>query len=357
MTAMRAAVLRDRRFLVEEVAMPAPGAGEVLVKVRACGICGSDLHFFKHAHHMVEQAKKLGAPTEELERGLRTGLVLGHEFVGEIVAFGPGTARTLAIGDRVCSMPFVLRGAAPALLGSNPETPGAYAEYMVLSEALLVKVDESVPDEAAALTEPLGIAMHAVGKAALQDGDVAVVMGCGPIGLAITAALKMRGVRHIIATDLSPKRRALALQMGASEALDGRAQPSAVTAAAALAGGTGLVVFENTGAPGMLSRLVLEAPAKSRLVISGIAPGEETFHHMVAIIKELQFSFVIYYTPEEFAAALKAIADGRFDWRPLVTGIVGLDDVAGAFKALEDPETHAKILIDPQHRGGLRAPA
>ncbi len=354
---MRAAVLRDRRFAVEELPTPVPGPGEVLVKVRACGICGSDLHFFRHAHALVEQARKLGAPTEELERGLRTGLVLGHEFVGEIVAFGPGAGKgAFAVGDRVCSMPFVLRGAAPVLIGSSPEALGAYAEHMLLSEALLVKVDPSVPDEAAALTEPLGIAIHAVNKAALQGSDVAVVVGCGPIGLAITAVLKMRGVRHIVATDLSPRRRELAQTMGATLVLDGAAQPGAVAQAAALAGGAGLVIFENTGAHGMLSRLVLEAPPKSRLVVSGIAPGEESFHQMVAVLKELQFSFIVYYTPEEFASALEAIAERRFDWRPLVTGITGLDGVEAAFKALEDPEVHAKILIDPQRPGGLRPP-
>jgi len=351
---MRAAVLRDRQFVVEELSRPVPGPGEVLVKVLACGICGSDLHFVRHAHDMVEQARKLGAPTEELERGLRTGLVLGHEFVGEIVEMGPDTARGFLPGDRVCSVPFVLRGAAPVLIGSNPETSGAYAEYMLLTEALLVKVNSGVPDAAAALTEPLGIAIHAVNKANLQATDVAVVLGCGPIGLAITAVLKSRGVRHIVATDLSPRRLELAMTMGATEVVDGRDQPGAVAKAAGHADGAGVVIFENTGAPGMLAKLVLEAPAKSRLVLSGIAPGEESFHQMVAIIKELQFSFIIYYTPEEFASALEMLAANVFDWHALVTGVVGLDGVNEAFKALEDPEVHAKILIDPQQRSGLR---
>lgn len=351
---MKAAVLRDRRFLIEERPLPTPGQGEVLVKVLACGICGSDLHFVRHANDMLEQARKLGAPTGELERGLRTGLVLGHEFVGEVVSFGPGTVRSLSPGDRVCSVPFVLRDGSPVLIGSNPETAGAYAEYMLLSEALLIKVDSTVTDEAAALTEPLGIAMHAVNQAELRQDDVAVVMGCGPIGLAITAVLRMRGIREIIAVDLSPRRRELAVKMGATEVVDGRVQPGALARATELSGGRGVVIFENTGAPGMLSRLVLEAPAKSRLVVSGIAPSEESFHQMVAILKELRFSFVIYYTPEEFAEALLAIAEERFDWRPLVTGWVGLEGLEQAFAALANPELHAKILIDPQQPGLLR---
>ena len=348
---MRAAVFKDRHFQVADLPTPEPGPGQVLVKVRACGICGSDLHFARHADHIVEQARRLGAPTAELERGLATGLVLGHEFVGEIVAFGPGTTRTLAEGDRVCSMPFVLKESGPALLGSTPETPGAYAEYLVLSEALCLKVDEAIPDAAAALVEPLGIAVHAVARAELQDGDVAVVVGCGPIGLAITAVLAMRGTATIVASDLSPRRRALARTMGATATIDGR-DASPVAAAAAAAPGARMVIFENTGAPGMLGRLVLEAPQNARLVVSGIAPGEESFIPMVAIMKELQISFVIYYTPDEFAQALAAIRDGRFDWKPLVTGTVGLDEVDEAFAALADPEQHAKILIDPWRQPG-----
>jgi 2-desacetyl-2-hydroxyethyl bacteriochlorophyllide A dehydrogenase len=344
---MRAAVFKDHRFDVAELPTPQPGPGQVLVKVRACGICGSDLHFAKHADHIVEQARKLGAPTAELERGLTTGLVLGHEFVGEIVDFGPETSQTLQRGDRVCSMPFVLKEAGPALLGSTPETPGAYAEYLVLSEALCLKVDNSIPDEAAALVEPLGIAVHAVNKAAMQAGDVAVVVGCGPIGLAITAVLKMRGVHTIVASDLSPRRRDLAQTMGATQVINGR-EASAVLTAAAAAPGARMVVFENTGAPGMLGRLVLEAPQNARIVVSGIAAGDESFIPMVAIMKELQLSFIIYYSPQEFAEALAAIRDGKLNWQPLVTGTIGLDEVNAAFKSLEDPEVHAKILIDPR---------
>lgn len=344
---MRAAVMRGDRFVVEERPMPKPGPGDVLVKVRACGICGSDLHYFKHAPEMIDLAAKLGAPTDEMKRALNAGPILGHEFVCEVVAFGPEAQQTLNVGDRVASMPFLLRGGAPILIGSSPEASGAYAEYMVLTEAFLLPIDESVPDEAAALIEPLGIAVHAVNKAALQGGETAVVVGCGPIGLTVIAVLKARGVANIIATDLSPKRRMLAQDMGATQIVDGR-EASAVTAAAAL--GAPVVVFENTGAPGMLGRIALEAPQTARIVVTGIAAGEESFLPMAAIMKELVFSFVIYYTPEEFAEALSLIKAGALDWRKLVTGKVGLDGVTQAFHDLANPEMHAKILIDPWAR-------
>jgi len=343
---MRAAVMRGDRFAVETRPDPTPGPGEVVVKVKACGICGSDLHYFHHAPDIIAMAAKLGAPTEEMHRTLDAGPILGHEFVCEVVDFGPDTVRTIARGARVCSVPFVLKNGAPVLIGSNPETPGAYAEYMTLTEALLVPVAEDTPTEAAALTEPVGIAVHAVNKAKLAPGETAIVVGCGPIGLAVIAVLKARGVRAIIASDLSPKRRELAGAMGATTVVDSRAE-SVIAAAAAVVPGAPTVIFENTGARGMLNQLVLEAPQNARILVTGIPPGEESFIPMLAITKEIAMQFVIYYTPEEFAEALHLIQSEAVDWRPLITGTVGLSGVTRAFKDLEDPERHAKILIDP----------
>ena len=141
--------------------------------------------------------------------------------------------------------------------------------------------------------------------------------------------------------------RALARTVGATRVVDG-ANESAVTAAQADAPGTPLVIFENTGAARMLHRLVLEAPQNTRIIGTGIAAGEESFVPMLAIVKELQLTFVIYYTAEEFAEALSLVRSGAFDWRPLVTGKVGLEGVPQAFTDLSDPEQHAKILIQPR---------
>jgi 2-desacetyl-2-hydroxyethyl bacteriochlorophyllide A dehydrogenase len=343
---MRAAVLRCDRIVVENVPTPKPGSGDVVVKVRACGICGSDLHFSKHMHHIIDSARTMGVSTAEFERSINQGVILGHEFVGEIVDFGPDTQRNLRAGTRVCSMPFVLKSGAPVLVGSNPETTGAYAEYMLLTEALLLPVNDIVSDEAAALVEPVGIAIHSVNKAALTDDHAAIVVGCGPIGLAIIAVLKARGVKRIIASDLSPKRRELAGLMGATHVVNG-ASESVVAKTTAVAPGAAVVIFENTGARGMIQRLVLEAPQNTTVVITGIAMGDEGFTPLLAVSKELTFKFVIYYTPQEFAEALEMVTTGKINWKPLITGKVGLDGVAQAFTDLADPERHAKILIDP----------
>lgn len=338
--------MRGERFVVEERPTPRPGPGNVLAKVRACGICGSDLHYFHHVAQIIERVRSLGGPTDQMERTVREGPVLGHEFVCEIVEFGPETQRTLRLGDRVCSMPFVMKGGAPVLVGSAPEVPGAYAEYMELTESLLLPVPDQVTDEAAALVEPFGIAVHAVNKANLTDDAMPVVIGCGPIGLALIGVLKARGYGQIVASDLSPKRRELAAALGATEVVD-PSTDNPIARASAIDSARPVVIFENTGAPGMLHRLVLEAPQGSQLLVTGIAAGDESFIPMVAITKELRFQFVIYYSQEEFAQALELIRSDRVNWRPLITGRVRLGEVTGAFAALSDPERHAKILIEP----------
>jgi threonine dehydrogenase-like Zn-dependent dehydrogenase len=349
---MRAAVMRGDRFVVEERPRPTPGPGEVLVKVRACGICGSDLHYFHHVDDIMGMARQIGWPTRSFEENLAAGPVLGHEFVCEVADFGPDTQRKMEAGQKVCSMPFLIRDGRPILMGSAPVAGGAFAEYMLLTEAACLAVDEAVPDEAAVLTEPVGIAVHAINKARMTLDDVAVVVGCGPIGLATIAVLKARGHAQIVASDLSPRRRQLAEAMGATLVVDG-GQTSVVQAAAEAAPGAPMVVFENTGAKTMLHRLIAEAPANTRIIGVGISMSEETFLPMVAIVKEIQLTFVIYYTSEEFAEALMLVRTGAIDWRPLITGKVGLERVTEAFAALTDPEAHAKILIDPWRDGGL----
>lgn len=341
---MRAVVAREGALSVEERPELEPGPGEVLASVLACGICGSDLHYLKHCRHTLELARSLGAPTTEMERAIQQGVVLGHEFVARIEDFGPATQRTLRRGDRVCSVPFVSRGSTPVLLGSNPETPGAYAERIVLNETTLLRVDDALADDVAAGVEPVAIAVHAVAMSQLAAEDRAVVIGCGPIGLAVVAVLRARGVREIVASDPSRFRRELAGALGASAVVD----PTRASVFAGATNGARCLVFENSGASGMLDRVVLEAPPGARVVVTGIAAGHERFLPMLAITKELSFQFVIYYSPREFAEAHELLRSGAIDWSALVTRRVGFGGVAHAFDDLAGAEREAKIVVDPR---------
>src|SRR6476660_6142723 len=196
---------------------PRPGPGVVLVKSLACGICGSDLHARKHAHRMVELSKFLPGRTP---MDLSRDVVFGHEFCCEILDYGPDTTRKLKTGTRVCSLPAVLTPEGPKGIGYSNDYVGAYAEQMLLSEPLLLEVPNGLAAEHAALTEPLAVGVHAVAKANIRGGEVPLVIGCGPVGLAVIAALKIRGLHPIVVADYSPARRALAEKLGADGVVD-----------------------------------------------------------------------------------------------------------------------------------------
>lgn len=340
---MRAAVMREKRIVVDEVPDPQPGPGQVLVRTLACGICGSDLHALHHADAMAEVAEECGLPrTMDPSRDV----VMGHEFCAEILDFGPNTLRNLAVGDRVCSMPLVFHSGGVGAVGYSNDFPGGYGERMVLSEPMLLRVPDDLPTEAASLTEPLAVGVHAVAKGALRAGEAPLVVGCGPVGLAVVAALAMQGVEPIVAADYSPRRRALAEGLGAHVVVDPAAEASFDRFRAA-AGAKSAVVFECVGVPGLLHTLMRDAPPQSRLVVAGACMEDDRIKPLIGIQKELQIQFVLGYTPQEFAAALEALAEGRVDGASLITGRVDLAGVAGAFEDLGRPEAHAKILVEP----------
>jgi threonine dehydrogenase-like Zn-dependent dehydrogenase len=209
---MRATVMRNKTLVVDEVPTPEPGPGEILVKTLACGICGSDIHFLTHADELADALRRACAP---FTMDPSCDIVMGHEFCGEIVDYGPGTARKLKPGTRVCSVPFLIRADGLRVIGLSHETPGGYGEYMRLTEGLVLEVPNGLAPAHAALTEPMSVGVHAVEKGRMERNDVPLVIGCGPIGLAVIAALRLRGMHPIVAADFSPRRRQLAEALGA----------------------------------------------------------------------------------------------------------------------------------------------
>jgi len=235
---------------------------------------------------------------------------------------------------------------------------------MRLTEALLLEVPNGLPTEQAALTEPMAVGLHAVAKARLEPDDAPLVIGCGPVGLAVIAGLRLTGARPIVAADFSARRRDLAVELGADVVVDpARSTPWSSWREAAvwrdasrapvlppwIAGPPvrPAVVFECVGVPGVLDQLMAAAPRGSRIVVVGVCMEPDTIHPMLGISKELNLQFVLGYTPDEFAATLRHIADGKIPTTPLVTGKVGVEGVADAFEALASPTLHAKILVEP----------
>jgi threonine dehydrogenase-like Zn-dependent dehydrogenase len=358
---MRAVAMLDHKLHLREIPMPKPGPGEVLVKTLACGICGSDLHALKHTEKMVEASRRAGGA---FVMDIQRDVVMGHEFCAEIVDYGPGTPKRLATGTRVCALPILVRPTGVVTVGYSNDDPGGYAEYMKLMEPLLLPVPQSLSTEHAALTEPMAVGLHAVKKAKLSPDDVPLVIGCGPVGLAVIAALKLEGVRPIVAADFSPRRRELALAVGADEVVDpaknspydtwrGLAawrDPSKAPPLPPWMPGPALrpaVIFECVGVPGVIHTIVQNAPAQARIVVVGVCMERDHIEPMMGITKELNVQFVLGYTPEEFAATLNHIARGEMKVDSLITGRVGLAGVADAFESLASPERHAKILVEP----------
>jgi len=343
-------VMRDWTLSVEDVPDPVPGNGQVLTKVLACGICGSDLHLVQHGPAQMALGAELEAemppdPLRPIRLDPARPVVMGHEFCCEVVALGPGT-ENVKVGDVVVSMPGAFDERGVHAVGYSNHYPGGYGELMVLNDLLCLKVPGGLPATLAAMTEPLAVGVHAVNKSGIRGSDAAVVLGCGPVGLAVIAELVMKGVGPIVAADFSPKRRSLAEHLGAHVVVDPREEP-AIEAWRRIDGLKPLVIFEAVGVTGMIDRAMRMAPKGSRVLVVGVCMETDHIQPMVGIGRELTVQFALGYEPHEFAGALTAIADGKIDLEPLITGQVGVDGVPQAFADLANPEAHAKILVEP----------
>lgn len=382
---MKSVVCQNTELRVVERPEPKPGKGQVLLSVLRCGICGSDLHLRHHCDHMGALVARAGYrhfPSGQDE------IVFGHEFCGEVLDYGPATTRKLAAGTRVCAVPLLRQGADIDLLGLSARSAGAYAERVVVEESLMMPVPNGLPADEAALTEPMAVALHAVRRSEIRKGEVGIVIGCGPVGLAVIGVLRARGVRTIIASDYSPGRRALAQRCGATVVVDPaqgspyedmarRGFVTELSRMLELGVGTreklgrlpvpwwqtwrlveaaGLqpkrpVIFECVGVPGILQKILDGAPLLSRVIVVGVCMQPDTIEPAVGVNKEIELRFVLGYSPLEYRDALHLLAEGRIDAKPLITGTVGLDGVDAAFAALGNADRHAKILIDPQQAG------
>jgi threonine dehydrogenase-like Zn-dependent dehydrogenase len=297
---------------------------------------------------------------------LKRDIVMGHEFCAEVVDYGPQTQKQLKPGARVCAMPVLIRSTGVEAVGYSNENPGGYGELMRLTEFLLLEVPNGLSTERAALTEPMAVGYHAVQKARLGKDDAPLVIGCGPVGLAVIAALKLIGATPIVAADFSSRRRELARQMGADFVVDPREKspydswkelaaytdPATAPKLPPWLPGPALrpaVIFECVGVPGVIEAVMAAAPSNGRIIVVGVCMERDQIEPLTGISKELNIQFVLGYSPDEFAATLRHLAEGRVNGDPLITGKVGVDGVAKAFEDLASPETHAKILVEPWH--------
>lgn len=336
---MRAAIVNaSGSFDIGTVADPTPGPGELVLRVTGCGICGSDLKMLEHPN---------------------PGIVMGHEFAGEVVAIGAKVDRWRD-GDRVTALPIIGCGHCLACLEGAPShcingadligvggSSGAYAEFIRVSARETFAMPDSIDTAIAPLVEPLAVALHTVATADLVPGDKIVVVGAGPIGLAVTLWLRHMGADEILVADPLESRRQKALTLGATSVIDPSVEGLAPAVAREL-GQPADVVFDCVGKPGLLDGCIAASRVGGQIILAGGSFAPDTFLPVMGMVKEVSLRFCVYYRRSEWAHTIRMLAQGRIDPSPLISERVGLDRFASTFADLQRrPGDHLKVILDP----------
>ena len=330
---------------IAEVADPRPGPGQAVMKVSACGVCGSDLH----------------ATTPEGDLA-RHGAVLGHEVTGEIVEIGPEPVGDWRVGDRVYAIPLGSCGRCPHCRLDRPEEcphqlsfgalgpdepNGAYAEYLTVSLSDLLAVPDGLSMDVAALCEPLATGLLCVRQASLEIGDRVLILGAGPIGLANTVWARFLGARRVVVAERVAHRRDLALRLGATDTIDAGSGTDVAEQFAALTGAEPDAVIEAVGRPGMLNAAIAAVRPQGTVVTGGVCMEPDSFDHLLAYFKEPQIRTARVYTKAENEFIMEMIASGRIDPTPMISHRIGLDALPDAFEALRRPTDQCKVMVMP----------
>ena len=342
---MKAAYFENGEVRVGDLPDPVPGKGQALVRTHSCGLCASDQHFLKGGRNIIELSRRLGGPYAALD--FARPFVPGHEFVGEVLDYGAGSARRVKPGRRVTSVPIMRQNGGHAVVGYSHECPGGFGELMLLDEDIMIEVPEGLPDDHAACIEPLAVGLEHARRGRPTKDDTALVIGCGAIGLGVIAGLKLMGVAPIVAADFHPGRRELAVAMGAHIAVD----PREISPHAPLpdfGNRRPNLIYECVGLPGMLQQLIEAAPFDGRIVMGGYCMEAEQLFVFAAQNKRLNIQFAGGEEPQDMDTALRAIADGSIDVTPWLGGRIGLGGVAGAVAGLSGPTAPVRTVVDPR---------
>jgi (R,R)-butanediol dehydrogenase/meso-butanediol dehydrogenase/diacetyl reductase len=336
---MRAVVLTgtDGRLETTDVDDPVPGPGQVVARVRACGICGSDLHI----------ATAFGRP----------GTIMGHEIAGVIEDVGAGVDDRWVAGTPVTARPFSSCGQCHwchsgradhcrhfHLLGAT--RPGGFAERILLSADELYALPASLIGPEQALVEPLAVARHVLRRTGFAAGETLAVVGAGPIGLAVTAWARALEAHRVVVSDPVATRRALATALGADAAVD----PSTDDVAAAcrsVLGGPPPVVIECSGKPGLINEAMTLAAVDGRVGVVGACMSSDTVFPFTGLQKELDVRFAVYYDRQDFVDTLRALDDGSLVVEGLVTDVIDLDRLPETFATLLTGAGEGKIVVEP----------
>jgi threonine dehydrogenase-like Zn-dependent dehydrogenase len=322
---MRAAVLRGGAVEARVIDDPAPGQGQLLVRSLACGICASDLHFMDHPEAGADDDSGMSTYDTDVD------IVMGHEYCAEVVGYGPGTERRIGVGTRVSSLPVLATAGDRKIIGQNPESPGGFGEYLLLTEAITRVVASDLPSEIVCIADAISVGWSTATRAAVTAREGPLLIGCGAIGLSVIATLKLLGVGPIVAVDFVASRRETALAMGADVVIDpagispyqawremasGPTEPiKDMMAAASL---PGCVVFECVGIPGVLDSIIKGCERGTRIFSVGGPPEGDRLHTLTAKRKGLNIQFGGGPSMAHWDEAFEAVCSGRLDVRPML---------------------------------------
>ena len=332
---MKAAIFEGigRPLRVDSLPVPRPAEDEALLKISACGICGSDLH-------MTEDPATFG---------VSEGFVLGHEFAGEVIECGLSVTG-LRPGDRVAVAPMrgcghcerCLRG-EPAWCAKMRLIGGGYAEFA----AVAARQCRILPDELAtaegALAEPVAVGLHAVMRSGMRPGDNVLILGAGPIGLLVAFWARRFGARHVTVADINRYQEERAAALGATAF-----SPSGPDLGAGVETQTGArpdIVFECVGKRGLIDFACGLVRTHGTVVGVGLCVGGDAWDPFAALSKEIKIIFAAFFSMAEFGTALEALGPGRFRPQALITSRVAIGHAPEVFEALRRRTTQCKVLI------------
>lgn len=339
---MRAAIFQEigKPLIIGEAPDPEPGEGELVLKVSHCGICGSDLH-----------------GTEEGLWKVPGGSIMGHEFSGEIAAIGRNADGAWKVGQKVTALPFVSCGAcAPCVRGDGHlcekmrtiglgQMSGAYADFVKVGARDTVLLPASVSLMEGALIEPLAVGYHAVEMSGLRAGANVLIIGAGPVGLAVTLFARFFGARNIIVSERSDSRALMAGKFGATEHV--RAGEDPIVQFRKATGTTPDIIFECVGVPGMISDCMKMAPRGGKIVVAGVCSKPDTILPLMGIMKEITLQFVLAYRKRDFEMIAGWMAADRIDAQAMITDKIGFADFPQAFEGLRTPSHQCKVMLEP----------
>ena len=323
-----------RPLTLETIPDPTPAADQVVVKVGRCGICGSDLHM-----------------TEDPAYGCKHGDVLGHEFAGEVVALGR-EAEGLKTGDLVSVIPLMSCGHCEHCRKGEVQwcaefglQGGGYAEYTLTRPNQCVKMPADVSLDDGAIIEPLAVALHGVNLSGMQPGDKVLILGAGPIGLAVAFWAKRFGASKVAVQDIAAFQEQRALGMGADLFVVDPQEP--VAGAERQLGGKADVVFECVGMPGLIDQAVQQVRNRGTILLLGLCTRPDPINSFAMLSKEVRLVTSAFFTRQEYEAALDALARGAIEPRLLVTDTISLEDTPEVFESLKRRTSQCKVLIAP----------